>query len=196
MLNRADRALLMAKEGGRNMVVQLGSGMSEEPGEARRKWWQWQRDPGGPLLDKYLVTNVPLDITLEKLRGFVCDQQAEITQIEGEQIDFLILPGKSGTIRRRSDRRVALLVELRFAQIETVPDETIGKAKVLSQTRIHVVVRPKRNRDRRHSNAMEQARHVVASLRSYLMATEVATTSESGMLKKVTTLLVPWVNRR
>jgi hypothetical protein len=147
-------------------------------------------------LDKYLVTNVPLDITLEKLRGFVCDQQASITQIEGEQIDLLIQPGKSMPIRRSSDRRVPLLVELKFAQIETVADETGRKSKVLSQTRIHVVVRPKKNRDRRHTSATEQARHVLASLRSYLMATEVAATPESGLLKKVTTLMVPWVNRR
>ena len=153
MLNRADRALLMAKDGGRNMVVQLGSGMSDDSGETRRKWWRWRRDPGGPLLDKYLVTNVPLDITLEKLRGFVCDQQASITQIEGEQIDLLIQPGKSMPIRRSSDRRVPLLVELKFAQIETVADETGRKSKVLSQTRIHVVVRPKKNRDRRHTSA-------------------------------------------
>ncbi len=196
MLNRADRALLMAKDGGRNMVVQLGSGMSEEVGETRRRWWFWRRDPGGPLLDKYLVTNVPLDITIEKLRGFVCDQQAEIAQIEGEQIDLVIQPAKAGPIRRRSDRRVPLLVELKFALIETVRDESAANAKVLSQTRIHVVVRPKKNRDRRHSGALDQARHVLTSLRSYLMATEVAATPESGVLKKVSTLLVPWMNRR
>jgi hypothetical protein len=128
--------------------------------------WRWRRDPGGPLLDKCLVTNVPLDITLEKLRGFVCDQQASITQIEGEQIDLLIQPGKSMPIRRSSDRRVPLLVELKFAQLETVADETAGKSKVLSQTRIQVVVRPKKNRDRRHTSATEQARHVLASLRA------------------------------
>ena len=139
---------------------------------------------------------MPLDITIEKLRGFVCDQQAEIAQIEGEQIDLVIQPAKAGPIRRRSDRRVPLLVELKFALIETVRDESAANAKVLSQTRIHVVVRPKKNRDRRHSGALDQARHVLTSLRSYLMATEVAATPESGVLKKVSTLLVPWMNRR
>ncbi len=43
MLNRADRGLLMAKESGRNLVVQLGSGMSNLPLERRRKSWFWQR---------------------------------------------------------------------------------------------------------------------------------------------------------
>ena len=47
MLSRADRALLMAKQSGRNCVIQLGGGMVEEPLEARRSWWFWQRDPVG-----------------------------------------------------------------------------------------------------------------------------------------------------
>ena len=36
MLRRADRALLMAKENGRNQVVQLGSGLDADDGEAGR----------------------------------------------------------------------------------------------------------------------------------------------------------------
>ena len=97
------------------MVVQLGSGMSEEPGEAPPRLVVLAKRPGGPLLDKHLVTNVPLNITLEKLRGFVADHQAEITKIEGEQIDFVILPGKSGTTPAaiRSSRGTAGRVTVR-----------------------------------------------------------------------------------
>ena len=39
MLRRADRALLMAKSKGRNVVVQLGSGGGEEPAEPKRSSW-------------------------------------------------------------------------------------------------------------------------------------------------------------
>ena len=40
MLRRADRALLQAKDQGRNQVVQLGDGMMEE--KVKRSWWPFQ----------------------------------------------------------------------------------------------------------------------------------------------------------
>jgi diguanylate cyclase (GGDEF)-like protein/PAS domain S-box-containing protein len=171
MLNRADRGLLMAKEGGRNIVVQLGSGMNDEPVELRRRRWFWQRTPAGPLLDRRLVTNVPLDLTLEKLRGFVSDHQAEFHPIDGERIEIVIDPSKFSRVRRKADRVAPLVVELRITQSQSSSASKSG-AKLLPQTQIHAVVRPRKNRDRRSAHAMEQARHVVAGLRSYLMASE------------------------
>src|SRR5690606_41225076 len=42
MLNRADRALLLAKEGGRNTVVQLGAGFTENAPKSRRRFELWR----------------------------------------------------------------------------------------------------------------------------------------------------------
>jgi len=178
MLNRADRALLTAKQGGRNRVVQLGSGMIDEPLEARRSWWFWPKDRAGQLVDKYLVTNVPLDITVEKLRGFVADHQAQILSIDGGHVDLVIEPAKVEKPRRRSDKSLPLLVELTFAQEERVAVLGIKshhqrplKHRSL-QTRIRVVLRPRRKRERRTAYALEQAQKVLSSLRSYLMASD------------------------
>jgi len=178
MLNRADRALLMAKQSGRNQVVQLGSGMVEEPLEARRSWWFWPKDRAGPLIDKHLVTNVPLDITVEKLRGFVADHQAEILSIDGGHVDLVIETAKMDKTRRRSDKSLSLLVELTFAQEERVTVLAVQshhqqplKHRAL-QTRIRVVVRPRRKRERRTGFPLEQAQRVLAGLRSYLMASD------------------------
>ena len=179
MLNRADRALLMAKQSGRNRVVQLGSGMIEEPLEARRSWWFWPKDRSGPLVDKCLVTNVPLDITVEKLRGFVADHQAQILSIDGGHIDLVIqMANMEKKSRRRSDRSLPLLVELTFAQEERVsvlPIQSHHKQPLKHrslQTRIRVVLRPRRKRERRTAFALEQAQRVLSSLRSYLMASD------------------------
>ena len=43
LLNRADRAVLQAKDSGRNMVIQLGVGLGEPQGEAKRSWWFWKK---------------------------------------------------------------------------------------------------------------------------------------------------------
>ncbi len=187
MLNRADRGLLMAKEGGRNLVVQLGCGMCNEPVERRRKGWFWQRTPAGPLLDRRLVTNVPLDVTVEKLRGFVSDHRAEIRSIDCERVEIFINPSKFARLRRQSDRSVPLVVELHFTREAKALDvnasqsqsQSAPTATLLPQTHIHVVVRPKKNRDRRSSEALEQARHVVTGLRSYLMASELSIAGDS-----------------
>jgi diguanylate cyclase (GGDEF)-like protein len=186
MLNRADRALLMAKQGGRNRVVQLGSGMIDEPLEARRSWWFWPKDRAGPLVDKYLVTNVPLDITVEKLRGFIADHQAQILSIDGGHVDLVIESAKMDKTRRRSDKSLSLLVELTFAQEERVAvlatqshHQQPLKHRSL-QTRIRVVLRPRRKRERRTGFALEHAQRVLSSLRSYLMASDAVAAGQAA----------------
>ena len=68
MLNRADRALLAAKGGGRNMVVQLGGGAGAEKSERRGRWWRfWQAAPAAALLEHDLVPAVPFNVAIEKL---------------------------------------------------------------------------------------------------------------------------------
>ncbi|HEY2759227.1 MAG TPA: diguanylate cyclase [Pirellulales bacterium] len=183
MLSRADRALLMAKQSGRNRIIQLGGGMVEEPLEARRSWWFWQRDPVGPLVNKSLVTTLPLDITIQKLRGFISDHHAQVVNSNPTHIELLLPPAKQRSIRRRSDRPIPLTMEVTFTQeahspaTETANDDPALPRKP-SQTRLQVIARPARGRDRRRSAALEQARQVIASLRSYLMANEA--TAESA----------------
>ncbi len=126
MLNRADRALLLAKQGGRNVVVQLGSGMNEDAAETHRGWWFWQKGPVDLLLERHLVTNVPVNIAVEKLRGFVADHQAEITSIRGDRVELYIPGGKLGLLRRQSDRSVPLVMELEFAEEKTATHNSLG----------------------------------------------------------------------
>src|SRR5262245_2260268 len=74
MLRRADRALLMAKDQGRNQVVQLGDGMMEE--KVKRSWWPFQSLRGGALVEAVLVSAVPIEVAVQKLRGFIADRKS------------------------------------------------------------------------------------------------------------------------
>ena len=78
MFRRADRAVYKAKAMGRNTVVQLGCGMSGESPEPISNWWSNFWLPGRPelLMEKKLVTGVPIEVVIEKLRGFVVDHDA------------------------------------------------------------------------------------------------------------------------
>lgn len=174
MLRRSDRALYEAKERGRNMVVQLGCGIhgeEEEKGKPAQTWWQRLFGGGeaGILLDKWLVTAVPIKVTIEKLRGFVADHHAEIESIDGDTVKLRIEGEKLSQNRRSNDRAVGFLVEMKLTE-ETF--EKLNSQGQGNRTRIYVAIRLRRDRDRRRKDAIDRARMVMSSIKSYLVATE------------------------
>jgi diguanylate cyclase (GGDEF)-like protein len=170
MLRRADRALLQAKQSGRNRVVQLGTGIPcHRTRDRRRSWWRWfQPAPPRQLLQQVLITAVPLQVTSEKLRGFILDHHAEINRVEEDTVQLQIAAQYSAPTRRSSDRPVVFNVSLRFAEIQM--EVTEGSDTTALRTLIEVVVRPVKNRDRRRADAVERSRQLLTSLKSYFMA--------------------------
>ncbi len=120
MLRRADRALLEAKRLGRNRVVQLGGGLGD---------FCEADDQGVPatdgdlFLERVLVTAVPLQLTFEKLRGFVLDHNAEIVSIKNDRVELHIDAEAMRSGRRRSDRTLGFTVELHLTE-QRVPTPT------------------------------------------------------------------------
>jgi len=171
-LRRADRALMQAKDNGRNMVVQLGTGVAnDEPLKAKFNLFTWLAGPpSASLLDRSLMTVMPLKITAEKLRGFVADHGAEVVNIEENRVMLLIDGHNTPLLRRWNDRAVPLVLELTLRESNASNE---GRQDGTHQcTAINVVVRLKRQRDRRRHDAAERARQLVISLKSYLMAHE------------------------
>ncbi len=198
MLNRADRALLMAKEGGRNAVIQLGSGLTGVPVEKnRRRFDLWRTSPPGALVDRQLITKVPLGMALEKLRGFISDHQAEIAAVDDARVELIVKPSRGLLGRRESDRYVPLLVELEFKEERSTVASVSGLPyQGIALTRVHVRIGLIKDRDRRRANVSAQARQLISSVRSYLMADEVISESDQGMLRRATSLLIPWLGRK
>ena len=95
MLRRADRALLQAKDQGRNQVVQLGDGMMEE--KVKRSWWPFQSLRGGALVEATLVSAVPIEVAVQKLRGFIADQDAKIVKTNENELQLSITDSQATT---------------------------------------------------------------------------------------------------
>jgi diguanylate cyclase (GGDEF)-like protein len=171
MLRRADRALLQAKDTGRNAVVQLGSGMAETGGTPlrRSRWLQWlTHRPTRQLLERKLVTTVPLSLAIEKLRGFVSDQSAQIIRV-GEKCLTLRIDGRSGPMMRRTaDRPTPFTIDLELEEAQVDSENQRGTAD--THTIVQVAVRPKRKRDHGRRDTEQRARELLASLKAYLMA--------------------------
>lgn len=170
MLRRADRALLQAKESGRNMVVQLGAGgmEAEEAKESvLKRWRNWFQADGGPeIVRTRLATNVPLTIVAEKLKGFIADHYAEIMLFEDNRVALQVSCGRVSGLRRQADRSAVFHIGLTFTDWKEPSGMNRG-------TIIDVLIRPRRNRDRRQKAVRERARQLMQSLKAYLMATEV-----------------------
>lgn len=196
MLRRADRALLEAKSTGRNRTVQLGTGHDLAQERRRKGWWPFtQQAAPNALLTLDLATNVPLEIAIEKLRGFVADHDAQIVRTDEDSIELAIESNWFTMLRRRNDRPVDLIVELQFfqqPQAETTPEATSGAQG--TSTRVRATIRPKRHRDRRSEHAVQQARQLSQSLKSYLVAREISP-EEASALSQTKKALAPWLTQ-
>lgn len=168
-LRRADRALLQAKDQGRNQVVQLGDGMADE--KTRRSWWPFQTFRGSSLVEASLVSMVPIDIAIQKLRGFISDHNAKIVQAEENELLLTVCDTVSN--RRSTDRPVTFAVQLTLSARRTERSYNLGVAAGnIVETQVKVVISPRRDRDRRREATVVKARRLLASLKAYLMAYE------------------------
>jgi len=168
ILARADRALLKAKDNGRNRVIQLGSGSVAIPRQTAPKrgwkgWFESQISSGENEFD--VVTRVPIDLAIEKLRGFIADHQAEIIRVEENHVSLRLNAISQQAGRRRADQQISLRVEM------TLSEATVENATALtpSETNVHISLQPIRNRDRRNAGLKTCYEQVQESLKSYLM---------------------------
>jgi diguanylate cyclase (GGDEF)-like protein/PAS domain S-box-containing protein len=183
MLCRADRALLQAKDNGRNQVIQLGVGFSEKTSvnnglfSSIMSWFNEGKT--SYLIDQHLATSVPLDVTVEKLRGFVADHNAEIITINAQLLVLNIDGDKLPASRRSTDRGVPYVVEIHFSEHVDTSDPRYGSAgkKV---TILHTTIRPKRDRDRRVGTLQVRAQQLFSSLKAYLVAKEYEPVKENS----------------
>lgn len=174
VLARADRALLRAKDNGRNRVIQLGAGgfntTTKIPVEPSG-WFGWL-DRGFSSASKQtkLATPVPVDLVVEKLRGFVADHNAEILRVGKNDLEVRMTARYRVKDRRRSDHRMDFHVKMILDEQPTTHRSANGNLMQGTETIITVELKPIRIRDRRSSDEKEASKQVVASLRSYLMA--------------------------
>ena len=121
MLRRADRALFMAKEGGRNKVVQLGSG-NDPVADAPGAKVTGRKRSGDVLMEQDMICEAPLNVSIEKLRGFVADHHAEVSMIDGPQVQIKVGEDRGGLLRRSADRPIRLVLDLRFEEERLEPN--------------------------------------------------------------------------
>jgi diguanylate cyclase (GGDEF)-like protein len=199
MLRRADRALLTAKANGRNTVVQLGAGGTDEMPPLKPSSGFFRAARQKEILNQDLITPVPVKVAVEKLRGFVADHRAKIVAIDGNRVRLEICRHTDNLVRRLTERQTAFVVELQFEEerpISAAGETTKPLAAATARTRIKISIAPRTNRDRRSSEISQRARELLTSFRSYLMAAEEASLAPTGPLRRIKRILAPWLARK
>ena len=138
-------------------------------------------------------------IAIEKLRGFVADHRARIASIDGNRVCLEIDDQPAGRIRRLTDRSTALHVELLFEEERLQNDdgpEARSSSSTTTRTKIRIVVGPRTGRNRRSQDVTAQARELLISFRSYLMASEEWTLPSAGRWKRIKRIIAPWLARK
>jgi hypothetical protein len=178
------------------VVVQLGSGGGEEPAEPKRGSWFERASHATQLIEQTLVTPVPLQMTIEKLRGFVADHRATILKIDGDHVQLETAEKDASRLRRLTDRPVAFLLDLRLEE-ERVQKQEGENVPQIVRTKIAVAISLRRERDRRRNDVADRAGRLLASFRSYLMANpEEESPTPTGPLVRAKRILGPWLARK
>ena len=169
IVSRADRGLLKAKDNGRNRVIQLGTGNHETSKPAKRSWLSWFDSDTNVVQNEFNIrTPVPVDISIEKLRGFIADHDAEIINVTEDQVSLKLNTVCAIGGRRKVDQQVALKVQMTLSESNNRISGT-GTGIGYTSTNVHLHIAPIRNRDRRNRESAACIDQIVASLKSYLM---------------------------
>lgn len=185
-LARADRALLLAKETGRNRVVQLGAGHSKvDVSQESGGWLSWfrKRGPNASIDQKEFLTPVPVELAVEKLSGFINDHKATILRIEGNQAELQVNCRLNPDLRRQTDRPATMIVLIRWQQIRLTRRLGIEHTK----TWIKISVGTHKARDRRLASLIEQAAQIMRSIVAYLGAQEIDEESRQQLVGQIPT---------
>ncbi|MCD4726163.1 MAG: hypothetical protein K8R46_00740, partial [Pirellulales bacterium] len=74
--------------------------------------------------------------------------------------------------------------------------ETRSPSSETTRTKIQIVVGPRTDRDRRSQDVTVQARELLTSFCSYLMAAEEWTLPSAGRWKRIKRIIAPWLARK
>jgi diguanylate cyclase (GGDEF)-like protein/PAS domain S-box-containing protein len=174
VLGRADRALLQAKDNGRNQFVQIGVGGQFEPANPsndKRRWLGWFRsEPIQDPLKATISTPVPPEVVIQKLRGFIADHNAEILSVSEGLLKLKLNVTYATGGRRTRDSHLPFCVQLKLSEsTQQVGVGGVERMTTQNRTLIRVELTPLRAGTRRSQEVAVCARRIMIGINGYLV---------------------------
>ena len=197
MLRRADRALYLAKNAGRNLVIQLGGETADQ--EPIRRWAFWKRSRrtrAEALVVQDMAAPGPLKLVLEKLRGFLADQQAVLTKTLEDTLE-LTLACTLRTTGRKADLACSFVITIQFSEDPATSLRATGSTgkegdRIVWRVRVSTEKTPAYAR----REIVGRAREMTASLRAYLMARNISSHRPEALSEQGKRIMLPALTLR
>ena len=181
-LERADQGLLQAKQTGRDKVVAVPAkstidienelksiGASDTTTSTKSSWFGWLGSGNNnAIISAELLTDVPRDLVIEKLKGFISDCKAELVAIHDDRVEVRVDTRYVPMQRRESDRPVVFSLAITLGDFEL--SKSSRSKQLLRATKLCIEISSTRNRDRRTENVTDQAARLQRSFEKYLSA--------------------------
>jgi diguanylate cyclase (GGDEF)-like protein len=163
---RADSALLKAKETGRNRVVAVSApegGSMESVKSGSLSGIKWKPEGKKALISEEFVTQTPISVLVEKLRGFIIEFDADIRHVQSEYASLEI------EIEDRKDysRRGRFRVSFEFCEKDVLGENGVPRKK----SYIKIVIREGR-RNWFAPNSNDLAPTLLREIRQYMMLSD------------------------
>lgn len=164
---RADTALLRAKELGRNRVVEANASLAGETpvlksaAQTSLSGANWRKLKGQILISEEYKTSTPLSVLIEKLRGYIVEEEAEIRRVEADFASLIV----EAEDEQDFSKKGSFVVNIEFQELEDKDSSKIGRR---ISTFIRISVREGK-RKWFSTNTTELAPNIVRDLKTYLM---------------------------
>ena len=190
-LERADQALLQAKQTGRDRVVSLTSYqimMSTEnkntdslQKQITSSWLSWLgAGEVEPTLTADLISNVPREVAIEKLKGFVAECKAEVIEIQSNRVHLRVDCRNAPMARRDADRPTLFEMKVDLEVVDVAGNGRVDE--IQTQTRLKMKIFASRQRDRRSEALLDQANRLKQSFQSFLLAHDIDSETRSRLI--------------
>jgi diguanylate cyclase (GGDEF)-like protein/PAS domain S-box-containing protein len=187
VLGRADQGLLIAKESGRDRVVGLGlettSASQKKPAPQASSWLSWLAPSKCEAHRFELMTNVPHNVTLEKLKGFVNEFNANVVQVTHDSVIMDVDCRTAPIPQSRNERLGNFRISIKLMDVEVEANSRSNKIKTC--TVLETEIMPTRGRDRRSETAVSQMLRLKTALQGWMVAIEMDDSVHASIVRRI-----------
>lgn len=162
---RADSAMLRAKETGRNRVVAVAnsenSSVMESVDQKSISGVSWKPEGKQALIAEEFVTQTPIPVLVEKLRGFIIEFDADIRRVQSDFTSLEVEIEDSANHGRRGRFRISF----EFCETELLSENGASRKKNF----VKIVIHEARRRNWFAPNCPDLAPVLLSEVRRYLM---------------------------